>query len=164
MIRRLHRSHCQARRTGLLAGLFLCCAFGHGCHALAQTGRSFIPQPSTEAATIGVGERQYLVLGEEAVLFPLTGPGTFWGFARIGFAPAERTTRSATLVLRGLADRIIRIPLDFKPGRGDAAWGEHRPDRPSGGRRFEIHVPAGTWTVGLSGIVSEPGFLTAIVY
>jgi hypothetical protein len=132
--------------------------------APAQTGQSYIPQPITESTTIGVGNRDYLVLGEDPVVVPLIGPGTLWGFARVGFAPGERGTRSATLVFQGISERTMRIPLDFRPPGGDTAWGEERPDRPSGGRRFEIYIPEGVWNVRLSGRQTEPGFLTAIVY
>lgn len=139
------------------------CLLGAG-DARAQAGQSYTPEPISETATIGVGTRDYLVLGEDPVVLPLIGPGRLWGFARLGFAPGQRETRPATLVFQGINERTIRIPLDFRPPRGDAAWGDERPDRPSGGRRFEIHIPEGAWNVRLSGHQPEPGFLTAILY
>jgi hypothetical protein len=158
-----HRSR-SIRDCGLpvflvLAGHLLCTGT-----VVAQSGRSFIPQPATESATIDVGERTYMILGEQPVPFRLNGPGTFWGYARVGFGPDETGTHPATLIFNGIADRTIRIPLDFRPSKNDDAWGDGRPGRPSGGRKFEIHVPAGTWTVTLSGTRDEPGLLTAIVY
>ncbi len=139
----------------------LCLAAGP---ARAQTGTSYVPRPSSEVATIGVGDRDYLVLGEEPILVPLVGPGTLWGFARVGFADGETGVRSATLVLAGIEDRAIRIPLDFRPSSPPVAWGDGRPGSTSGGRRFEIHVPAGVWTVRLIGRQAQPGVLAAILY
>lgn len=132
--------------------------------ARAQSGRSYIPQPSAEITPIVIGGRDYLILDDAPVVYSLTGPGTLLGYARLGYEPGETGVRSATLVLRGIADRTIRIPLDFRPGRGDAAWDDGRPGRPSGGRKFEVYVPAGVWTVTLSGVQQDPGLMAAIVY
>jgi len=156
------RSRILLRR--LLAVLAACTAVLQAADGLAQTGQSYIPHPISETATIGVGTRDYLVLGSDPALVPLIGPGRLWGYARMGFEPGESGTKAGTLVFQGLDDRTIKVPLNFRLPRTEGSWGDGRPGQPSGGRKFEVFIPEGAWTVRLTGVALDPGLLTAILY
>ncbi len=159
----------QAPPTGVLASLAfvaILVALVATVPATAQTGRGYVPEPSAAAATVAVGDRSYVVLGDEPVLLPLIGPGRLWGFARADFPPGatDDAVRPATLFFAGFDGRTVRIPLDFRPGGDGVSWGDGRPGTPSGGRRFEVYVPAGAWTVQVTGASPEPGLLAALFY
>lgn len=150
----------RIRSAWLLIAAFLPLSAGA---TAAQASARYLPRPSSDVQTIAVGERQYFILSEDPLAVPLLGPGTLSGFARVNFTPGEHETKAATLVFEGIGDRTIRIPLNFSPSNV-AAWGDDRPGRPSGGRPFEVYVPAGAWTVRLSGQQPAPSLLTVLLY
>jgi len=148
----------------LALGLALACSLGAGLAggpALAAT--SYSPQPSSDATVVGIGGKDYYLLGEEPLVLPLVGPGTLSGYARAGFAPDDRESKAGSVTLAGLGDRVIRIPFTFTASES-AAWDDGRPGRPSAGRKFEIFVPAGVWTLHLTGSLPAGGPLVAILY
>jgi len=147
----------SARRTSA-ALLLLAAALVAGPAAAAYT-----PEPSSDVRIIPVAGKDYYLISDGPVLVPLAGPGTFYGYARAGFAPGEADPKPGVVTIAGLGERTIRIPLDFSPSPS-STWDDGRAGLPSGGRRFEVHVPAGRWNLQLGGAVPEGGILTAVLY
>jgi hypothetical protein len=130
---------------------------------MAARADAYGPDPSSDAVVVPVGGKDYLLISEGGVVVPLVGPGTFYGFARAGFAPGEEDAKAGVVVVEGLRDRVTRIPLNFEPS-GSSTWDDGRPGVPSAGRRFEVYVPEGRWNLRLSGDVPAGGILTAVLY
>lgn len=126
-------------------------------------GAAFTPEPSSDAQVIPVGGKSYLELGADPVTVPLVGPGRFYGFMRVNFAPGEDGDKSATLQIAGIGTRTMRLPLTFKPSPS-STWDDGRAGTPSGGRKFEVYVPSGVWTARLTATVSDSSLATAILY
>ncbi len=149
-----HRLLVNAVGLGLLALALL---------AFTPARAAYGPEPSSEATVVPVGGKDYLLISEGAVVVPLIGPGTFYGYARAGFAPGEDGAKPGLVRIAGLGERTVRIPLDFTPSPS-STWDDGRAGLPSGGRRFEVYVPEGRWNLRLSGEVPEGGILTAVLY
>ena len=153
---RLRRRLAAAPTLALFAGLALL--------AVTPGARAAItPEPSSAVTAIPVEGKDYLLISDGAVVVPLQGPGTFYGYARAGFAPGETAAKPGVVQIDGLGERRIRIPLDFSPSQS-STWDDGRAGVPSAGRRFEVHVPEGRWNLRVSGQLPTGGILTAILY
>ncbi len=124
---------------------------------------AYTPNPASEARVIGVEGKDYLVISAGAVLIPVIGPGTFYGYARAGFAPGEEGEKAGEVRVAGLPGEPRARPLEFTPSPV-STWDDGRAGLPSGGRRFEVAVPEGRWNLRLSGETAGEGLLTAVVY
>lgn len=137
----------RRRRIGTLATGLAVAAL------LAASGAAaYVPQPLGLTYEHGIGGKAYLDVGTVPVMFKLTGPGTFSGFARCAFPSGADAARAGHLSVSGLAEGDVDLPLTFTPSPA-TAFDDGRPLTPSGGARFQLAIPDGIWTLIIRGAV-----------
>ncbi|MBD3222859.1 hypothetical protein GF314_16650 [bacterium] len=150
----------RAGRDGIaramLTVLFLAAAMG-------ADARTFTPEPSSDHTIVPIGGKDYVQLAADPVAVPLVGPGRFYGYMRVDFAPGESGTKSGTITVAGIDGRVMRMPLDFEPSPV-TTYDDGRTGTPSGGRKFEFYVPRGEWTALLTASVEGGGLRAAVLY
>ncbi len=124
---------------------------------------SLRPLGKVQQVPIGKDGKIYLSVGSETVKIPVTGPGKLTGYARVPMPSDATTTVAGTLHLGGVPGFPTEIPFEFRSSRR-AAWGDDRPGAPSGGRKFNLEVPEGGFTLELTGSVPGGDPILVILY
>lgn len=131
--------------------------------AAAAGAATYTPTAAGTVEVVPVGGKDYVVLGDKPLVMTLLGPGTLSGYARAGFDEGEDGQKSGVLRFEGVTERVIRIPLTFKPSKS-STWDDGRVGTPSAGRKFEVYVPAGVHDIRIAGDLPEGGLLAAVFY
>lgn len=147
------RSSPPPLRTALLVLLL-----GLVCSSAAMAGEGFTIRSSSDIVVMPVGSKDYVVLGPDPVVYPLNGPGVLYGWIRAGFADGETEPKVGTITVTGVGGQVFDLPMTFKPS-SKSSWGDGRTGTPSGGRKFEIQVPEGTWNAMFTGLLPTGGEL-----
>ncbi len=100
--------------AGVLTPLVAVSLFGASLSLAAVTLR---PVGEVETIPIGRTAKPYLVIGEEAVVIPVVGPGTVTFFARVPMPTDAAVNRQGVLVIDGLDIPEQKLALEFRPSR-----------------------------------------------
>ena len=109
-----------------------------------------VPLDKVEQVPIGKAGKMYLTVGDKGIKVPVTGPGVITGYARIAFAPDAKGQVDGLLELTGVPRMQAQEIMEFHPS-SKSTWGDDRPGKPSGGRKFTIEVPQGEFLLELAG-------------
>ena len=121
------------------------------------------PLGQVEQVLIGKKQKIYLAIGAETVNVPITGPGVITGYARVPIPTDAPGEIGGTLTMSGFPGAPDQLPFKFSPSRR-ASWGDDRPGAPSGGRKFSVDVPEGTFTLALTSNVTTGDPMLVILY
>jgi hypothetical protein len=148
------------RKTGLLL-FVLGSVLGYG--SAAPAAETLRPLGQVETVPIGRAGKPYLVIGSEAIIIPLTGPGTITTYLRVAMPTDAATNRKGLLTVGGLGTEDIVFSLDFRPS-SSATWPDDRPGKPSAGTKTTLEIPAGDHRIRLTGAAAGGGPLLGVFY
>ena len=137
---------------------FMVLLLGLVCSSAAMAGEGFTIRSTSDVVVMPVGSKDYVVIGSDPVIYPLNGPGVLYGWVRAGFADGETAPKVGTVTVTGVGGQTFDLPMTFKPS-SKSSWGGGRTGTPSGGKKFEIQVPEGTWNAMFTGLLPTGGEL-----